>query len=93
MDLYVPGPVLLTIAERRYGAADVLSARASVAVPAVSQVTAVPAPGARAPVIVRGWPVVHPVAAALDLASLGDARARQILEEWEPDGNAVWRER
>jgi hypothetical protein len=93
LDLYVPGPVLLTIAERRYGTADVLSARASVAVPAVSQVTSVPAPGARLPVIVRGWPVVHPVAAALDLASLGDARARQILEEWEPDGNVVWRER
>jgi hypothetical protein len=38
----------------------------------------------------RGWPVVHPVAAALDLAALDDARSHQILDEWRPAGEAVW---
>ncbi|HMU79266.1 MAG TPA: hypothetical protein P5193_09985 [Microthrixaceae bacterium] len=92
IDLYVPGPVLLSIAVRRYGSSDPLAAAASVAVPAVHQVTAPPDPasGERRH---RGWLLVHPVAAALDLAAAGDARSLQVLAEWRPDGEAVWHER
>lgn len=92
LDLYVPGPVLLSIAVRRYGSSDPLAAAASVAVPAVHQVTAPPdpAPGERRH---HGWLLVHPVAAALDLAALGDARSLQVLAEWQLDGEAVWHER
>jgi hypothetical protein len=92
IDLYVPGPVLLSIAVRRYGASDLLAAAASIAVPVVHQVTAPPdrASGGRR---LDGWLLVHPVAAALDLAALGDARSLQVLAEWQPDGDAVWHER
>lgn len=92
LDLYVPGPVLLSIAVRRHGASDPLAAAASVAVPVVHQVTAPPDPasGGRRH---HGWLLVHPVAAALDLAALGDARSLQVLAEWRPDGEAVWHER
>lgn len=91
-DLYVPGPVLLSIAVRRYGSSDPLAASASVAVPVVHQVTAPsdPASGERRH---DGWLLVHPVAAALDLAASGDARSLQVLAEWQPDGEAVWHER
>jgi len=91
IDLYVPGPVLLSIAVRRYGSSDPLAAAASVAVPVVHQVTTphVPMSEERRH---NGWPVVHPVAAALDLAALGDARSQQVLAEWQPDGEAVWHE-
>lgn len=92
VDLYVPGPVLLSIAVRRYGSSDPLAAAASVTVPIVHQVTAPPAPTSRERRH-NGWLVVHPVAAALDLAALGDARSQQVLAEWQPDGEAVWHER
>lgn len=91
-DLYVPGPVLLSIAVRRYGSSDPLAAAASVAVPVVHQVTASPDPAAGEPRH-HGWLLVHPVAAALDLAAAGDARSLQVLAEWQPDGEAVWHER
>lgn len=88
LELYVPGPVLLTVCARRYGAADPLSAVASVAVPAAHQVTGPwdPDRDRRA----HGWPLAHPVAAALDLAAQSDARSRQILADWSPSGAAVW---
>ena len=90
VELYVPGPVLLSIATRRYGVADPLAAVASVAVPTAHQVTK---PfDAEHDQLLHGWPVVHPVAAALDLAALGDARSLQILSEWQPEGEAVWHE-
>lgn len=91
-ELYVPDPVLLSIAVRRYGSSDPLAAAASVAVPVVHQVTAPPDPasGGRR---LDGWLLVHPVAAALDLAASGDARSLQVLAEWQPDGEAVWHER
>ena len=90
VDLYVPGPVLLSIATRRYGVADAVAAAASVAVPAAQQVIRARDDRER---MHRGWLVVHPVAAALDLGALGDARSQQILAEWRPrDGEAVWRE-
>lgn len=86
VELYVTGPVLLSIATRRYGVADPVAAAASVAVPSAHQVIASRSSDAHH----RGWPVVHPVAAALDLAALGDARSEQILREWHPAGEAVW---
>lgn len=92
VELYVPGPVLLSIATRRYGVAEPLSAVASVAVPAVHQVTQSPGPGTVPEDLLGGWPVVHPIAAALDLAALDDARSLQILSEWHPAGAAVWHE-
>ncbi len=88
LELYVSGPVVLSIAARRYGLADPIAAAASVAVPSAHQVTA--PHDSRRNRRHRGWPVVHPVAAALDIAALGDARSQQILEEWHPDGEAVW---
>ena len=91
MDLYVPDPVLLSIAVRRYGSSDPLAAAATVTVPAVHQVTA-PHDPASQDRRHNGWALVHPVAAALDLAALGDARSQQILAEWQPDGEAVWHE-
>jgi hypothetical protein len=91
-ELYVPGPVLLSIAVRRYGPSDPLAAAASVAVPVVHQVTA-PQVLASQERRHNGWLVVHPVAAALDLAALGDARSLQVLAEWQPDGEDVWHER
>ena len=88
VDLYVPGPVVLSIASRRYGAADPIAAAASVSVPAAHQVTR--PTNAHHTRTHLGWRVVHPVAAALDLAALGDARSQQVLAEWQPDGRAVW---
>lgn len=92
MDFYVPGPVLLSIAVRRYGSSDPLAAAASVAVPVVHQVTE-PHDPASAERRHRGWHLVHPVAAALDLAATGDSRSLQVLAEWQPDGEPVWHER
>lgn len=90
-ELYVPDPVMLSIAVRRYGSSDPLAAAASVAVPAVHQVTAPPHPasGERRH---DGWFLVHPVAVALDLAASDDARSLQVLADWQPDGEAVWHE-
>lgn len=88
VELYVPGSVVLSTATRRYGAADPISAVASVAVPSAHQVINPRHNSAKRHH--RGWPVVHPVAAALDLAAHGDARSQQILDEWHPEGQAVW---
>lgn len=88
IDLYVPGATEMSIALRRYGAADPISAAASIATPPAPQLTA-PSP-AGSETFHRGWPVVHPVAAALDLAALDDARSQQILDEWQPAGKTVW---
>lgn len=92
VELYVPCPVLLSIATRRYGVAEPLSAVASVAVPTAHQVTRPYDPGEVPELLLDGWPVVHPVAAALDVAALADARSLQILSEWHPRGAAVWHE-
>lgn len=83
-DLYVPGPVVVTIAARRYGVArDVSVAAASIAVAPASEVTN----EARPPVHQR-WPLAHPVAVALDLAQ-DRARGREILADWSPT-ERVW---
>jgi hypothetical protein len=83
-DLYVPGPVAVTIAARRYGEArDATVAAASIAVAPASEVT----DETRAPVQ-QPWRLAHPVAVALDLAQ-DRARGREILEDWTPP-ERVW---
>lgn len=76
-DLYVPGPVAVNIAARRYGIAhDAQVAAASVAVAPVADVTSF-----RQPPRSGLWPLAHPVTVALDLAQ-DRARGREILEDW-----------
>lgn len=83
-DLYVPGPVVVTIAARRYGVArDASVAAASVAVAPASAVTDEAIPPAH-----QGWPLAHPVAVALDLAQ-DRARGLEILDDWSPP-ERVW---
>lgn len=79
-DLYVPGPVMVTIAQRQYGTADTgAGAAASVAVAPASLVTkARKTPHRKGP-----WPLAHPLAVALDLAQ-DRARGREILDDWTP---------
>lgn len=86
VELYVPGPVEVSIAVRRYGAAQ---PGVGAAVIAVAPVTAVVAgPGDADVLIIDGWPAAPVLAVALDLAQ-DRARGREILNGWEVDG-AVW---
>jgi len=88
LDLYVPGPVMVTIARRQYGAASGPGeATASIAVAPASLVT-----GRRIRHRGKGrWPLAHPLAVALDLAR-DRARGREILEAWTPppEFRRVW---
>lgn len=87
VELYVPGPVDVSIAVRRYGAAEPGSGGAVVAVaPAVPVCSRV---DDATPPDVEGWLVAPKLAVALDLAQ-DRARGREILADWDtPD--AVWR--
>jgi hypothetical protein len=85
VELYVPGPVVISIASRTYGVAQPGVGRATVAVAPVSAVVA-PSPNPR---FIDGWPAAPVLTVALDLAQ-DRARGREILESWEIDG-AVWR--
>ena len=83
-DLYVPGPVVVTIAARRYGVArDASVAVASVAVAPAREVT-----DEALPPVHQAWRLAHPVAVALDLAQ-DRARGREILDDWSPP-ERVW---
>ena len=83
-DLYVPAPVVVTIAARRHGVArDASVAAASIAVAPATAMT----DDALRPVH-QGWPLAHPVAIALDLAQ-DRARGREILDDWSPP-DRVW---
>lgn len=83
-DLYVPGPVAVTIATRRYGLApDATTAAASIAVAPVADIAA-----RRRPPVAQRWPLADPVAVALDL-SRDRSRGREILEDWSPP-ERVW---
>jgi hypothetical protein len=88
LDLYVPGPVMVTIARREYTAArSPTDATASVAVPPASLVVSRRMRSHR-----KGrWPLAHPLAVALDLAQ-DRARGREILEDWIPSAefHRVW---
>jgi len=100
-DLYVPGPVAVTIAARRFGVArDATVAAASIAVAPVAEVTEVievtevtevteviEVIDDRRPAG-AGWPLAHPVAVALDLAQ-DRSRGREILDDWSPP-ERVW---
>lgn len=82
-DLYVPGPVSVTIAARRFGVArDASVAAASIAVAPAREVT-----NEARPSVHQAWPLAHPVAVALDLAQ-DRARGREILEDWSPPERA-----
>lgn len=80
LDLYVPGPVMITIAQREYATAGgPLDASASIAVAPASLVTNRRLPPRRR----GGWPLAHPLAVALELAQ-DRARGREILDDWTP---------
>lgn len=86
LELYVPAPVDVSIAVRRYGAAQPgLGAAVVAVVPARSILAPVPQEVAE----VGGWPAAPLTAVALDLAQ-DRARGRQMLEEWRI-GDGVWR--
>jgi len=87
VELYVPGPVDVTIGVRRYGAAERGAGAAVLAVaPATPVVRADPSKPA---LVIDGWPAAPVLAVALDLAQ-DRARGREILGEWSIDGD-VWR--
>lgn len=88
VELYVPGPVHLSIARRRYGAAEPGTGTAVLAVAPAPPVCAGLGSGADVP-LVEGWPTAPKLAVALDLAQ-DRARGREILAEWV-DGDGVWR--
>lgn len=88
LDLYVPGPVMVTIAQREYRAAgNAVDASASIAVAPAALVTSRRLPPRRK----GSWPLAHPLAVALDLAQ-DRARGREILEDWTPppEFHRVW---
>jgi hypothetical protein len=88
VELYVPGPVEVSVAVRRYGAAEGGGGRA---VLTVAPTTAVCAEfdDNRRPILAPGWPAAPKLAIALDLAQ-DKARGREILDDWV-DPDAVWR--
>ena len=86
VELYVPGPVAISAALRRYGAAQPGTGAAVLAVAPATPVTAGTG-GDHVPVI-DGWPAAPILAVALDLAQ-DRARGREILTEWRVT-DAVW---
>ena len=86
VELYVPGPVSLSSAVRRYGVAEAGTGVAVLAVAPVSAVTV--GPGDNPVPFIDMWPAAPLLAVALDLAR-DRARGREILAEWR-DPRAVW---
>ena len=87
LDLYVKGPVEVSIASRRYGAARPGSGSAVIAVPPTSLVNERDA-DEKLPEV-YGWPAAPLVAVALDVAQ-DVGRGREILEDWSA-GDGIWR--
>lgn len=87
LELYVPGPVVVSVAVRRHGAAQPGAGAAALAVAPVHAI--VVGPGDDAVPVIGGWPAAPLLAVALDLAQ-DRARGRQILDEWSVR-DAVWR--
>ncbi len=83
LELYIRGPVEISIALRTYGAAQSGLGAAAIAVAPVTAVFDDDGP------IVGGWRAAARLAAALDLAQ-DRSRGREILNDWEVPG-AVWR--
>jgi hypothetical protein len=86
LDLYVTGPVELSIATRRYGAAVPGAGSAIIAVPPTSLVNE--RNGDDVIPTIQGWPAAPLVAVALDVAQ-DTGRGREILNEWR-DGHGIW---
>ena len=84
LELYVPGPVEVSIASRTYGVAQPGIGPTVIAVAPVSAVVSQATPH-----VIDGWPAAPPLTVALDLAQ-DRARGREVLESWEAD-DAVWR--
>ncbi len=81
LQLFVPDPVAITIATRRYGVAPPGAGAAAVAVAPVRQVLTGDSR-------LDGWRTAPDLAVALGLA--GDpARGREILQDWQGEGH-VW---
>jgi len=87
IELYVIGPVEVSVAVRRYGRAQPGTGAAAIAVAPVSDVVA-GVVDRHVPVL-DGWPAAPVLAVALDLAQ-DRARGREILSDWSID-HAVWR--
>jgi hypothetical protein len=86
LDLYVIGPVELSIATRRYGAAPPGAGSAVIAVPPTSLVNERDEDDVTP--TIEGWPAAPLVAVALDVAQ-DKGRGREILEEWRA-GHGIW---
>ena len=86
-ELYVGGPVELSIATRRYGAAEPSAGSAALAVAPTR--LAVPPLEEDHELMVGEWPAAPRLTVALDLAK-DRGRGREILEDWEA-GNGIWR--
>jgi len=86
LELYVTGPVEISIATRRYGAATPGAGAAVIAVPPTSLVNE-RHDGDVLPMIQK-WPAAPLVAVALDLAQ-DESRGREILSEWSA-GHGIW---
>lgn len=87
VELYVMGPVELSIARRRYGAADPGSGTTVLSVPPTTLVLANTGAANEVP-MVDGWSVAPRLAVALDLAQ-DRGRGREILAGWN-HRDAVW---
>lgn len=85
IELYVTGPVDVSIAVRHYGVAPQGVGAAAIAVAPVSAVVA----DSGDPPVIDGWPAAPLLAVALDLAR-DRARGREIIDDWDIP-NAVWR--
>ncbi len=83
-DFYVPDDRTLRIARQLYGEAPSDARRAATVTLAPTPWTVTHRYDLAARQLARtGWPVVHPVVAALDLL-LGGARGREILDDFDP---------
>jgi len=82
----VPGPVELSIATRRCGAAEPGTGAAALAVAPTGLVIA--RPNEDKELMVGEWPAAPVLAVALDLAK-DRAQGREILEAWEA-GRGIW---
>lgn len=88
IDLYLPGPVAISRLKRRYGEPRHLTERAagvrSFPISLAARTRLPGKPGS------RGFPLVHPLVVALDLAQ-DPARGREILDGFDPEGfPRVW---
>lgn len=91
-DFYVPDDRALRLAKQLYGEAPANSGRgATVTITPVRYAVTHRYDVAERELSTTGWPVVHPVIAALDLTRSG-ARGREILDDFEPSGGfrRVW---